>query len=127
MGSRQRSVDKSKVAHETRTTSASVNIEAPEELEPPAMLAGQGIGLENQDKASAIPQAAGQEWKNKAVGASEASFPDLALQEEELLAEQGILEQQLGLSGRGRSRVRQRTAPIGSSQGRAVRAKRADG
>lgn len=82
---------------ERRTTSAGMTLEPPEEPEPLAMPVKEGLGFENQEGVLPRGKSAGEEQEGEAVAAGQAGFLDLALEDDHLLAKQGILEQEFGL------------------------------
>jgi hypothetical protein len=51
--------------------------------------------LENEQQVSPLFQTAGQEKKGETVSSGQAWSIDLALEDQELLAQQGVLEQEL--------------------------------
>jgi hypothetical protein len=87
------------VLSETGPTSAGATLEAPEEPAPLASPREQGVGFEDHKGLLPRAKAAREKQEAEAVSASETRVLDLALdaQRDELLTEQGILEQELGL------------------------------
>ncbi len=83
----------------TRTTRAGTTLEPPEELEPRTMPAEERLRLENEEGLLPGWEAAGEEQEGEAVPAGQARFVDLASKDDELLAEESVLEQEFGLSG----------------------------
>jgi hypothetical protein len=74
-----------------------MTLKAPEELEPLAVRAEKRSGFENQQQVFPILQAASQQSQGETIGGGEAWFLDVALENEELLAERGIFEQEVRL------------------------------
>ncbi len=62
------------------------------------MPAEQGLGLEDQERFSPMREAMGQEQEPEAVGRGEARFLGLTAEDEELLAEEGILGNQVSFT-----------------------------
>lgn len=93
---RDPSNQRDEVRGELRTTSSGASLDAPEESEPLAVPPEQGLGLEDQKGLSPRAEAAGEEQQGETVGAGAAWPLKLALKDEKLLTEQGILEYKLG-------------------------------
>ena len=62
------------------------------------MPAQEGIGLEDEDGFPPNPDPAGEEDEPEPVGWGEAWLADLAMEEDKLLAEEGVLGNELGLA-----------------------------
>jgi hypothetical protein len=62
------------------------------------MPAQEGIGLEDEEGFPPSADPAGEEDEPEAVGWGEAWLADLAMEEDELLAEEGVLGNELGLA-----------------------------
>jgi hypothetical protein len=80
-----------------RTTSLGAAFESPEEFEALAVPVEKGSGFENQPQVFPILQAASQQEQRETIGGREAWFLGVALEDEELLAEQGIFESEIRL------------------------------
>ena len=73
-------------------------LEPPEQPEALAMPAQEGIGLEDEEGFPPTPDPAGEEDEPEVVGWGEAWLADLAVEDDELLAEEGVLGNELGLA-----------------------------
>jgi hypothetical protein len=66
-------------------------LEPPEQPEALAMPAQERIGLEGEEGFLPSPDPAGEEDEPEAIGWGEARLPNLAVEDDELLAEEGVL------------------------------------
>ena len=73
-------------------------LEPPEQPETLATPAKQRIGLEGEDGFLPTPDPAGEEDEPRAIGWGEAGLVDLAVEDDELQAEEGVLGNELGVA-----------------------------
>ncbi len=85
------------VLAEMRPPKAGTTLEPPEELEPLAMPTEESIRFENQEGLLPRWKPAGEEQQGEAVPAGQVRSLYVAVEDDQLLTEQRILEQELGL------------------------------
>jgi len=73
-------------------------LEPPEQPETLAMPAQERIGIEDEDGFLPTPDPAGEEDEPRAIGWGEAGLVDLAVEDDELQAEEGVLGNELGVA-----------------------------
>jgi hypothetical protein len=73
-------------------------LEPPEQPEALAMPAQERIGLEDEEGFLPTPEPAGEEDKPEAIGWGESWLVDLAVKDDELLAEERVLGNELGIA-----------------------------
>jgi hypothetical protein len=73
-------------------------LDRPEQPEALAMPAQERIGLEDEEGFLLTPDPAGEEDEPEAIGWGEAGLVDLAMKDNELHAEEGVLRNELGIA-----------------------------